>query len=188
MTESIADRYRRRAEAFADTIDAVPTDRWDAPSPCEDWTALDVVRHVCDTQGLFAGFVGREPAPHPDPADDPAAAWAAARAGTQDALDDPEQAAQEFDGMLGRQRFDAAVDRFLSLDLVVHRWDVGRAADVPVEVPAEDVAAMVRAVEEMAATVGDAMRGPQGFGPALDPPADADDLTRVLAFLGRRAW
>jgi hypothetical protein len=30
------------------------------------------------------------------------------------------------------------------------------------------------------------MRGPGAFGPAIDPPADADEQTRLLAFLGRR--
>src|SRR2546425_749697 len=33
---------------------------------------------------------------------------------------------------------------------------------------------------------GDAMRGPRAFGPAVEPPPDADDQGRLLAFLGRR--
>jgi hypothetical protein len=32
---------------------------------------------------------------------------------------------------------------------------------------------------------GDAMRGPQAFGPAVEPPAGGDDQGRLLAFLGR---
>ncbi len=34
--------------------------RWDSPSPCEEWTARDVVGHVVETQGMFLGLVGRE--------------------------------------------------------------------------------------------------------------------------------
>ena len=59
MTE-IADRYRRLSDAFAATIAAVPDDRWSSPSPCEDWTARDVVGHVVASQGMFLGFVGEE--------------------------------------------------------------------------------------------------------------------------------
>lgn len=65
MTETIADRYRRRASAMTDTIDAVPLDRWNHPSPCSEWKAVDVVRHLVDTQGMFAGFVGRQLEPGP---------------------------------------------------------------------------------------------------------------------------
>jgi len=31
------------------------------------------------------------------------------------------------------------------------------------------------------------MRSPQAFGPEVDAPAGADEQTRLLAFLGRRA-
>ncbi len=51
----IAERYRRLAGTFEERIAAVPADRWEDPSPCEDWTARDVVRHVVDTQALFLG-------------------------------------------------------------------------------------------------------------------------------------
>ena len=43
---AIADRYRRLSDDFATTVAAVPADRWDDQSPCEDWKARDVVRHV----------------------------------------------------------------------------------------------------------------------------------------------
>ena len=60
----ISDRYRRLSQAFADTVAAVPDDRWENPSPCEDWTARDVVRHVVQTPGIFWGMIGRE---YPEP-------------------------------------------------------------------------------------------------------------------------
>jgi hypothetical protein len=34
---------------------------------------------------------------------------------------------------------------------------------------------------------GHLLRSPQAFGPEVEPPADADDQTKLLAFLGRRA-
>jgi uncharacterized protein (TIGR03083 family) len=58
MTE-ISERYARLADAFAAKITSVPSDRWAAQSPCEGWTARDVVGHVVSSQGLILGLVGR---------------------------------------------------------------------------------------------------------------------------------
>jgi len=179
----ISDRYRRLSDAFAAKITAVPADKWSAPTPCPDWTARDVVQHVIDTQGMFLGFVGKELGPIPAVADDPRAAWDAARAKTQHELDDPDLAAAEFDGFFGRSRYDEAVNRFLCFDLVVHGWDLARAAGLDDRIDPEDITR----VREQAEWFGDAMRGPRAFGPELEPPAGADEQTRLLAFLGRRA-
>lgn len=181
--EPIAARYDRLAAAFADKVRAVPPGRWDAPSPCEQWTALDVVRHVVETPRLFFGFVGREPGPVPPVEDGPAEAFEAVRRQVQADLDDPARAGAEFDGFFGRSTFAEAVDRFLSFDLLVHGWDLARAAGLDEAIAEPDLEWLERA----AAGFGDAMRGPQAFGPALEPPADADRQTRLLAFLGRRA-
>jgi len=181
MTE-ISDRYRRNADAFAATVAAVPPDRWGAPSPCEEWDARAVVAHVVAGHGIFEGMVDRELAPHPSADDDPAAAFAAVRAQVQAELDDPELADVEFDGFFGRTSFAQAVDRFMSADLVVHRWDLARAAGSDVEIPADEIARILSESESW----GDAMRSPGTFGPEVEPPAGADEQTRFLCFLGRR--
>lgn len=181
MTE-ISDRYRRNAEAFAATIAAVPPDRWGDPSPCDDWDARAVVAHVIGAHGIFEGLAGRELAPGPSVDDDPAGAFAAARDQVQAELDDATLADVEFDGMFGRSTFAKGVDRFLSLDLVIHRWDLARATGGDEELPADEIA---RGWKDMEG-IGDAMRGPGAFGPEVEPPPDADEQTRLLCFLGRR--
>jgi uncharacterized protein (TIGR03086 family) len=183
VMSEISDRYRRLSDAFADKIANVPDDKWSAQSPCPDWTARDIVQHVIDTQGMFLGFIGKELGAIPPVADDPGAAWDAARAETQHALDDPALAGAEFDGFFGRTRYEEAVDRFLCFDLVVHGWDLAHATGLDETIAPEDVAQ----VREKAESFGDAMRSPQAFGPEVDPPSGADDQTRLLAFLGRRA-
>ncbi len=188
MTESIADRYRRRAATFTDAVAGVPADRWSAASPCPEWDARGVVQHVVDTQAMFAGFIEQSVEPGPSADEDPLGAWAAARDQTQARLDDPAVAALEFDGFTGRSSFEAAVDRFLSFDLVAHPWGLARAAGLDEEIPADDLAAMEAAVTAMSASFGDAMRSPGAFGPELTPPGGADQQTRLLAFLGRQAW
>ena len=139
MTE-ISDRYGRLASEFAAKVAAVPDDAWENPSPCPEWTARDVVGHVVSTQGMFLGFVGRELGDISSVDDDPLAAWNAARAVVQRDLEDRERATEEFDGLLGRTTFEAAVDRFLSFDLVIHGWDLARAANLDDRIDPDEVA------------------------------------------------
>ena len=183
MTD-VADRYRRLAADVTTTIEQVPPARWSSPSPCDGWTARDVVRHLVDAHGIFQGMVGRTLEPAPSVDDDVRAAWAAARDQMQADLDDPERAGQVYDGYFGRTTFGAAVDRFLGLDLLVHRWDLARATGLDERLDPDDVPG----IWERARGFGDAIRTQGVCGPALEPPADADEQTRVLAFLGRRAW
>ncbi|HEV7524403.1 MAG TPA: maleylpyruvate isomerase N-terminal domain-containing protein, partial [Acidimicrobiia bacterium] len=107
----VSERYTRLSDAFAAKIAAVPADRWSAQSPCPDWTALDVVDHVVNAQGMILGLVGRELGEVPSAHDDPLAAWNAARAVVQSDLEDPAVAGAEFDGFMGKSTFEGAVDR-----------------------------------------------------------------------------
>src|SRR5215207_5360824 len=178
-----AERYRRLSADMAGTIAAVPADRWEDQSPCEDWKARDVVRHLVDTQGRFLGFVGRELQPGPSVDEDPAGSWDSARAQIQAALDDPATAEQEFEGFTGKSTLSAAVDRFLCSDLVIHRWDLARATGQDVRLDPDDMTH----VREAVAAFADKMRGPGAFGPELDPPPGADEQASFLAYFGRRA-
>jgi uncharacterized protein (TIGR03086 family) len=178
----VSERYGRLAGAFTAKVAAVPPDAWDRPSPCEGWTARDVVHHVVSTEGMFLGFVGRSPGEVPSVDDDPLGAWSAVRASVQGDLEDPERAGAQFDGFSGRSTFEAAVDRFLCFDLVVHGWDLARSVGLDERIDPAEVARVRQHAEEM----GDALRSPKAFGPAVEPPSGADDQARLLAFLGRR--
>jgi uncharacterized protein (TIGR03086 family) len=178
----IADRYHRLSAAFAARIAAVPPDRWGSPSPCEGWTALDVVKHVVESQQRFLQLVGRDAGPVPDPAADPAAAFDTVRAAVRADLADPARAGAEYEGRFGRGTFAQAIDRFGNTDLVVHAWDLARATGQDERLEPQDV----RRVLAATAGLGDSMRGPTTFGPPVEVPDDADEQTRMLAFLGRR--
>ncbi len=180
MTE-ISDRFRRRAAAFTERVDAVPPDRWESQSPCDDWVARDIVRHMVTNAQRFLGFVDRELPSGPSVDDDPGGAWANARDAIQAGLDDPAVATLEFYGMSGKQTFGQAVDRFGGPDLVVHSWDLARATGLDDRLDPHDVHAILEAMQPM----DEMMRGPGAFGPKLEPPPGADEQTRLLAFLGR---
>jgi uncharacterized protein (TIGR03086 family) len=38
--------YHRTVECWADRVNAVPAERWDAPTPCRDWSVRDLTNHV----------------------------------------------------------------------------------------------------------------------------------------------
>ena len=57
MTE-IIERYERITGQFTDRVRAVPADAWDNPSPCEGWTARDVVGHLTGWISEFFGVQG----------------------------------------------------------------------------------------------------------------------------------
>jgi len=178
----ISDRYARRASAFAEKVAAVSDDQWTAPTPCEEWTARDVVRHVVDSQGMFLGFVGRELGEHPSVDDDPAGAVRAVTGRIQQDLEDPELAAETFEGFMGTQAFESSVNQFLAADLVIHGWDLARATGQDDTIPAQDLAEMQEAIKLFPE---EAMRSPGAFGPEVEVPDDASDQDKLMAFLGR---
>jgi uncharacterized protein (TIGR03086 family) len=179
-----ARQYRKLADDFATTVAEVGDDQWSAPSPCEGWTARDVVRHMIENHEMFLGLVGRTLGDIPSVDDDPAAAFAAACDVVAADLEDPERAKASYDGYFGRTTFAESIDRFMLGELLVHRWDLGQAIGVDVHFEPDEIAKMFATVEGY----GDASRTNNVFGPPLDPPPDADDQTRLLAFTGRKSW
>jgi uncharacterized protein (TIGR03086 family) len=181
MSET-SERYQRLAAELTAKVEAVAPDQWSSPTPCEDWTARDLIGHMVDTSRMFLGFVGVELPAAPGAGDDPVAAWTSARDAVQAALDDPDVAERSYEGAFGSSTFEEGVGRWICIDLVVHGWDLARATGQNERIdPAE-----ARRVYEALAPMDEMMRGPQAFGPKLEPPDGADEQARVLAFLGRQ--
>ncbi|MCW2539238.1 MAG: hypothetical protein JWN95_963 [Frankiales bacterium] len=178
----VSERYRRLAGLFGDKVAGVAPDQWELRTPCEGWTVRELVGHVIATQGIFLGLVGRQMPDLPSASVDPVGAWRRASAVVQADLDNPERANAEFEGMAGPSTFAAAVDRFLCFDQVVHGWDVAHATGQDESIDAAEI----ERVQADAESLGDALRGPSAFGPAVPVAEDADPQAKLLAFLGRR--
>jgi uncharacterized protein (TIGR03086 family) len=177
-------RYRRAADAFGECVARVPTDRWDAPTPCDGWVARDVVRHLVEWVPGVLGRGGVEFPPIPSVDDDPVAAWRALDAGLDTALTEPEVASREFDvGPPGRMTVALAIDMLVTGDVLVHTWDLARATGRDEHLDAELVHGMAQGL----AAMGDALAASGHYAPRVDVPADADEQTQMLALAGRRA-
>jgi uncharacterized protein (TIGR03086 family) len=171
------------------TVDAVvsrmPNEAWDNPSPCAAWTAREVLGHFMWGAHNIASAAGggERPAPRPEAevaTDDPAAAWAKTREGLLAALDHQGSLQRTFDGPFGSM----PIDDFLpihTIDGILHAWDIARAGGLDAHVPADLATAGVAALERF----GDGIRRPGVFGPAVEVPADADPVTRLVGFAGR---
>jgi len=182
MTETAAQRFRRLADRFDAVVAAVPDDRWNAPSPCDEWTVADVVGHVADTE---REFLERQDLPAGEhTAEDPRGRWHSARAAMQAAIDDPAIAERTYDGYFGPTTIGETVDTFYSMDLAVHAWDIARGAGLS---EFEDIGDddMTRARDQLA-VVGDTVRMAGIFGEEVTVPADASPKDRFLAWTGRQ--
>lgn len=162
---------------------------WDRPSPCEGWTARDVLGHVIALQrNMASSIAGGEPAYdpfHSRPAeyagDDPLATWRSTMDAMLEALDHPDVIHREV-VTFGRS---TEVDKMIAFnvaDTTIHSWDLARTFGVDDRI---DPALVGRVLTQME-RVGDKMRGPGIFGPAIEVGPDADDQTRFLAISGRR--
>ena len=177
----ISNRYARLAAAMTERVEGVPEDGWDNPTPCPEWTARDLVKHLVDTHAMFGGFVGLTLEPGPDTAHDPVGAWSSARDQMHAWLDDPADAQKQFQGLGGPSTLEAAADRFLGFDLLIHGWDLARATGQDDTIPAED---LPRLWEDTRAW-GDQIRSEGACGPELAPPPDATEQEKLLVYLGR---
>jgi uncharacterized protein (TIGR03086 family) len=177
----VADRYRTLADAFERRVRAVDPDRWSSQSPCEKWTARELVGHVVGVHGMMLGWIGRGLSPAPGVDEDPLAAFQSARNDMQTVLDDPELARSEYDGMLGRTNISATVDRFLGFDLVVHGWDLARATRQDERLDPGEVERIWTDVHEL----GDNIRQKGVCAEAVEIGDYAPLQDRLLAYLGR---
>jgi uncharacterized protein (TIGR03086 family) len=184
--------YRRAQDLLDEVLGAVREEQWDGPSACAEWSVRDVAGHVIWGQRqLRAWATGAEytdrsgapgaPRPRELAADDPAETWRAARQDALAVLDAESLARLVSLPGLGDIPV-AGLITLLTTDTLAHAWDIGHACGLDVRF---DEAVIPGAFEW---SRRNAVRRPGFFGPELDPPADADEQTRLLAFLGRAAW
>jgi uncharacterized protein (TIGR03086 family) len=178
----MTDRFEMVAAGFDQTVRAVPGDRWGAQSPCENWTARDVVGHVVRNYRTMAAQATGGEADEMGPEEDPVEAWSGAYARMQELAHDPVALAHPVPGPGGPNPLEQAMGTLVSMDTHIHKWDLARSVGGDDTLDPEIVAMTFQILEPMDAMI----RRPGVFGPRLEPPAGADQQTALLYFLGRR--
>lgn len=181
-TTSLTDSYRRADAPLSRVTGSLSAADWEAASPCEGWTARDVVAHMIDAQRDFLTGHDVVLGDRPDVDADPARAWADHRDAVLAVVADDDVTGTAFDGHFGPTTVGETLDRFYVFDMIAHRWDIARAAGRDERFTVEELDRLETAIEGF----GPAIHAEGICKPGVEAPEDADRQTRVLASLGRR--
>jgi uncharacterized protein (TIGR03086 family) len=187
LHDVVLDGFVRALDGFEAVLAGVAPDRWDAPSPCQGWCAVDVAGHVIEelraVQAYATGRLEDDSAADPRSAagDDPVAAWRAARADMIAVLDPAALARPVLLPWGGQLPLGEFLDRYPA-EILVHTWDLAQATGQAAALEP----GLVRDALEPARQFAPVLRLSGEVGPECAVAHDADDLTRLLAIFGRR--
>lgn len=169
----------RLLEGFDRRVQAASHEQWSLPTPCEGWSASDLVAHMATNMaGLAAGLTQTEPVQF-DPAD-VKGSWARAHEAIVHALRTADLQTK-VPGPIGLMPAADVIERLLSVDVLVHTWDLARALGGDEALDPDDVVRAFAVMEPMDAII----RMPGVFGPKVPTREGADAQTVLLHFLGR---
>lgn len=167
------------APLLAGVVADIGADQLDRPTACRDFTVRGVLEHMLTGAAAFAAaYRGAEPAA-PD-LDDPLGSFGPALADLGAAIAAPGAMARTLASPFGELP-GTTFARFVVLDGLVHGWDLATATGQPYDPPAD----LVAAVDTFAHETLDPLRDGQTFGPAVEPPAGATPIERLVAYTGR---
>jgi uncharacterized protein (TIGR03086 family) len=178
MTTTL-ERLDVAAGGFRQRLDGLTDDELAMPSPCEGWSARDVITHTIDAVVVIADFVGSpfDDAGGPDLTTRYDLAVANLRAKTADA----DLSGLVVESPFGELAFKQLVSSIVIHDLLVHTWDLARATGRDEHLDPELVAHSLAHMRPL----DDALRG-HGFGDKIETDDGADAQTELLCFLGRQ--
>ena len=113
--------------------------------------------------------------------DDPAAAYAEARDRALRVLTE-ENLPRNVQSPMGEIPLDQLVGMFSTPDVLIHTWDLAKAARIDVKLDADLLQETYGALLPM----DEMIRMPGVFGPKVEPPAGADLQTTLMCFTGRQ--
>lgn len=180
-------RLQAGIEQARPIIAAISTSAYGQPTPCPDWTVEQLINHMIGALTMFrdVGIDGEV-----DPAlftrdlvaGDAESSFRAAGASAVAAWSRPGKL--DATAKLPFGEFPAAFALQLpAMDMVVHGWDLAKATGQQVEWKPELIADTLGFCQS---TFTDpAFRG-DDFAPPVEVGPDVDDVTRLVAFLGRQ--
>lgn len=180
-TETSMD-YRAKAVAVSTLIDGASTEAWARPSPCEGWSAAEVLNHLIDTQRDFLEGQNLVADP-PKSSADADEKWAEHTAYVAGLLDDSKLTGRRYHGYFGPTTIGDTMAQFYGWDMLCHRYDLGVAMGRDPELSDREL----NEIEAALPMFGEALRAPGICGPEITVDSDATNLVRVMALIGRDA-
>ena len=182
MSENLRN-YVRAIYQMDAVVHRVADDAWDNNSPCQGWTAREVVGHAAATiNGVAKQARGGPPDPPPMPKDlsDPVQVWDDARENLLATLDTAWVLQRRGNFWFGEM----TVDELLAAttwDPMTHAWDLATATGQPYV--SDD--GLVDAVSGLVWGALPTLRKFGLIGDEVEVSDDADNLSRFLAMVGR---
>jgi uncharacterized protein (TIGR03086 family) len=179
MSKEIANQLIDLLRGFDRRVHAAADDAWGNPSPCEGWTATDVVMHVAtNVDNMAAALTGGDAAALD--AADPVGSWNASSERLLSTLATADLSTP-VPGPVGLMPAEQIIERLMSVDVLVHTWDLARAVGGDESLPEADVLRAYNVMEPMDAVI----RMPGVFGPKVPVDTGVPLQTELLHFLGR---
>lgn len=180
--------FDRGLDVFGSVVTRLDDADWHKPSPCEGWTALDVLGHLGTSMSMGIAILKGEQPRFPEvdrPGDviegDPLDYWRSISTEIRPLMEDVDLE-EERDSPMGRRSVGEGL-AFPAIDLYVHAWDVGHSAGIDVEIPDEAIEFAHTYIDPIPA---DMVRGEKGaFGPQVEAPDDATPTEQFIAWTGR---
>ncbi len=181
MTENLRN-FTRAVYGMDAVVARVPADAWDNPSPCEGWTARDVVAHAAGILQTLSKMVEGDSMLMPKNAegDDPQVAWAEARDSALAALDQSGVLQREGSYWFGPMSVDDLIG-FVQWDSLTHSWDLAAATGVGCVID-ED---LLRLSFERISSIRTPLSDMKQIVDAVEVAADAPLIERYIAMTGR---
>jgi uncharacterized protein (TIGR03086 family) len=180
MSEEPVGQLARALDATGHVVEAVGPDQWSAATPCADWTASDLLRHLVRGNSLFAAALGGETLPQ-EAGPDLQAAYRDSAAALLAAFSAPGALERMVTSPFGTVP-GAVVLNLRLTETLVHGWDLAQATGQPAEFPA-DLAEQALAWSQSALEQLPEDRYP--FAPPQPVAPDASAIEQLVGCLGR---
>ncbi len=180
--------HRSALRQFDKRVHEIRESQWHHPTPDAEWDVTALVKHlvyeqlwappllaaksIAEVGNAFEGDIL---------AGDPVAAWVTAADAARAAFDEPGALDREVQLSFGNSPASEYLYQMI-VDLVVHSWDLARAIKAEEEMPNDLVSVALEHARPLAAD----WQGSELFAPPIAVPGCTDDLTELLALLGRQ--
>jgi uncharacterized protein (TIGR03086 family) len=183
-------RFLDAQQACGTLVASVTAAQWSGPTPCTEWDVRALVNHLVNEQlwatPMLDGQTIEQVGDRLDGdllGEDPVAAWHQAAKESAAAFSAP----SALDGTINSSMGPSPASQYLTemtCDLIVHRWDLGRALGLEQRFTSDEL--------DQLATMGEGLAGMQDqlvemgiFGAPRPVSHDADRQSRLLAAIGR---
>ncbi len=176
--------FVQAVHAFDAVVQRVDPSAWQNETPCEGWSATDLLEHQCTVlNGVTAMALTGEMTPPTTPSDmsNPKATWRATRDALLESIDRQGALAQQGPFWFRAETIDDLIG-VVMWDAVTHAWDLAQAAGQHHGL--ED--SLVQACYDVVAPLSDMMVKSERTGPVIEVAADAPILDRYLGLVGRQ--